>query len=107
MANMNNREYSALRSAVNEIMECGRVFVVENSNVLAGVKTFGVNWSACGTQNIEEAKKFAEEMNKACKIVEKLNAMQITVNYGAEEKPDREAYKALISKYMEELQLIC
>lgn len=56
------------------------------------------------TQNIEDAKKFAEKINKACKIVEKLNAMQITVNYGHEEKPDRESYMALITKYMEELQ---
>lgn len=107
MTNMNNREYSALMSAVDEIMECGRVMIVENSNVLAGVKTFGVNWSACGTQNIEETKKFAEKINKACKIVEKLNAMQINVNYEHDENPDIESYMALITKYMEELQSIC
>ena len=91
-------------SAVNEIMECRTVMIVENSGFGAGVKTFGVNWSACGTQNIEDAKKFAEKINKACKIVEKLNAMQINVKYEYEEKPDREAYMALITKWMEELQ---
>ena len=106
MTNMNNREYSALISAVDEIMEGRTVAIFENSSFGAEVKTFGVNWAACGTQNIEETKKFAEKINKACKIVEKLNAMQITVNYEAEEKPDREAYKALITKYMEELQSI-
>lgn len=104
MTNMNNREYSALMSAVNEIMEGITVFVEETSDYYAEVKTFGVNWSACGTQNIEDAKKFAEKINKACKIVEKLNAMQITVNYGHEEKTDRESYMALITKWMEELQ---
>lgn len=104
MTNMNKREYSALMNAVSEIMEGRTVFVEETSSCLAEVMTFGVNWSACGTQNIEETKKFAEKINKACKIVEKLNAMQITVNYGHEEKPDREAYMALITKYMEELQ---
>ena len=104
---MNSREYSALISAVNEITGGRTVFVVENSDLFAEVRTFGVNWSACGTQNIEETKKFAEKINKACKIVEKLNAMQITVNYGHEEKPDKEAYMALITKYMEELQSIC
>lgn len=104
MTNMNYREYSALMSAVNEIMGDRTVEVVENCDWRAKVKTFGVNWSACGTQNIEEAKKFAEQIDKACKIVEKLNAMQITVNYEDEEKTDREAYKALITKYMEELQ---
>ena len=31
MTNMNNREYSALMSAVDEIMEGGRAFVAENS----------------------------------------------------------------------------
>lgn len=103
---MNYREYSALASAVNEIMEGRTVFVVDNSEWHTEVKTFGVNWSACGTQNIEETKKFVEKINKACKIVEKLNAMQITVNYGHEEKPDRESYEALITKYMEELQSI-
>lgn len=103
---MNSREYSALMSAVSEIMEGRTVFVVDNSEWRAEVKTFGVNWSACGTQNIEDAKKFAEKINKACKIVEKLNAMQINVNYGHEEKPDREDYMALIAKYMEELQSI-
>lgn len=103
---MNYREYSALASAVNEIMEGRTVFVVDNSEWRAEVKTFGVNWSACGTQNIEEAKKFAEKINKACKIVEKLNAMQINVSYEDEEKPDRESYEALITKYMDELQSI-
>lgn len=104
MTNMNNREYSALMTAVSEIMEDRTVFVEENSDWRAEVKTFGVNWSACGTQNIEDAKKFAEKINKACKIVEKLNAMQINVIYRDEEKPDREAYMTLITKYMEELQ---
>mgnify|MGYP004661455885 CR=1 FL=1 len=104
MTNMSNREYSALMSAVSEIMEGRTVFVEENSDWRAEVKTFGVNWSACGTQNIEDAKKFAEKINKACKIVEKLNAIQINVIYKDEEKPDREAYMTLITKYMEELQ---
>lgn len=104
MTNMNYREYSALMSAVNEIMGDRTVSVQENSDLLAEVKTFGVNWACCGTQNIEESKKFADQINKACKIVEKLNAMQITVNYEDEEKQDREAYKALITKYMEKLQ---
>ena len=106
MTNMNSREYSALMSAVDEIMEGRTVKIFENPRFGAEVITFGVNWSACGTQNIEETKKFAEKINKACKIVEKLNAMQITVNYGHEEKPDRETYMALITKHMEELQSI-
>lgn len=104
MTNMNYREYSALKSAVDEIMEDRTVMVSENASWGADLKTFGVNWSACGTQNVEEAKKFAEQINKACKIVEKLNAMQITVNYEDVEELDREAYMALITKYMEELQ---
>ena len=107
MTNMNSREYTALISAVDEIMEGRTVKIFENSSFGAESLTFGVNWSACGTQNIEETKKFAEKINKACKIVEKLNAMQINVNYGHEEKPDRESYMALITKYMEELQSIC
>lgn len=102
MTNMNQIEYAALMSAVDKIMEGRTVFVEETSSWNAALKTFGVNWSACGTQNIEEAKKFAEKINKACKIVEKLNAMQITVNY--EGKPDRESCIVLITKYMEELQ---
>lgn len=100
--NMNYMEYSALMSAVDKIIEGRTVSIFENPSWGADLKTFGVNWSACGTQNVEEAKKFAEEINKACKIAEKLNAMQITVNY--EEKLDREAYMALITKYMEKLQ---
>jgi hypothetical protein len=103
MTNMNYMEYSALMSAVDKIMEGRTVSICEIPSWGAELKTFGVNWSACGTQNIEEAKKFAEKINKACKIAEKLNAMQITVNYD-EENPDREAYNALIIKYMEELQ---
>lgn len=103
MTNMNYREYTALMSAVDKIMEDRTVSISENPSWGADLKTFGVNWSACGTQSIEETKKFAEEISKACKIAEKLNAMQITVNYD-EEKPDREAYMALITKYMEELQ---
>lgn len=106
MKKMNKREYSALMSAVNEIMEGRTVNIYENSSFGAEVITFGVNWSACGTQNIEDAKKFAEKINKACKIVEKLNAMQINVSYEHEEKPDRESYMALITKYMDELQSI-
>lgn len=102
MTNMNCMEYTALMSAVDKIMEGRTVSICENPSWGAELKTFGVNWSACGTQNIEDTKKFAEKINKACKIAEKLNAMQITVNY--EEKPDREAYMALITKYMEELQ---
>lgn len=100
---MNYMEYTALMSAVDKIMEGRTVSICENPSWGAELKTFGVNWSACGTQNIEETKKFAEKISKACKIAEKLNAMQITVNYD-EEKPDREAYMALITKYMEELQ---
>ena len=104
MTNMNYLEYKALLTAVREIMNGRTVSVEENSVWNAEVKTFGVNWACCGTQSIEEAKKFAEQINKACKIVEKLNAMQINVNYDTEGKTDREAYKALIAKYMEELQ---
>lgn len=103
MTNMNYREYSALKSALDEIMEARTVSICENPSWGADLKTFGVNWSACGTQSIEETKKFAEEISKACKIAEKLNAMQIIVNYEDVEL-DREAYMALISKYMEELQ---
>lgn len=102
--NMNYREYSALKSALDEIMEARTVSICENPSWGADLKTFGVNWSACGTQSIEETKKFAEEINKACKIAEKLNAMQITVNYEDVEELDRESYMALISEYMEELQ---
>lgn len=105
MTNMKYREYSALMNAVSEIMEGRTVFAEETSSCLAEVKTFGVNWSACGTQNIEDAKKFAEKINKARKIVEKLNAMQINVNYEYEELPYR-AYMTLITKYKEELQSI-
>lgn len=106
MTNMNYMEYTALMSAVDKIMEGRTVSIYENPSWGAELKTFGVNWSACGTQNIEETKKFAEKINKACKIVEKLNAMQINVNYGHEEKSDRESYMALITKYTEELQSI-
>lgn len=101
--NMNYREYTALMSAVDKIMEDRTVSICENPSWGADLKTFGVNWSACGTQSIEETKEFAEQINKACKIAEKLNAMQIIVNYEDVEL-DREAYMALISKYMEELQ---
>lgn len=104
MTNMNYLEYKALLTAVREVMNGRTVSVEENSDWRSDEKTFGVNWACCGTQNIEEAKKFAEQINKACKIVEKLNAMEINVNYEDEEKLDREAYKALITKYMEELQ---
>lgn len=104
MTNMNYREYTALMSAVDKIMEDRTVSISENPSWGADLKTFGVNWSACGTQSIEETKKFAEEINKACKIAEKLNAMQITVKYEDVEELDREAYMALISKYIEELQ---
>lgn len=104
MINMNYLEYKALLTAVREIMNGRTVSIEENSDLISDEKTFGVNWACCGTQSIDESKKFAEQINKACKIVEKLNAMQINVNYEDEEKPDREAYKAMITKYMEELQ---
>ena len=104
MTNMNYTEYSALMNAVSEIMEGRTVSIEENSDWRAEVKTFGVNWACCGTQNIEDAKKFAEKINKACKIVEKLNAMKINVDYCTEEKLSKESRKALITKYMEELQ---
>ena len=39
MTNMNNREYSALMSAVNEIMEGRTVSIYENSSCIAEVKT--------------------------------------------------------------------
>ena len=105
MKNMNYKEYSALMIAVNNIMNDSRVIrIEENTNWRSDVETFGVNWACCGTQSIEESKKFAEQINKACKIVEKLNAMEIKVNYCFEEKPSKEEYKALIAKYTEELQ---
>ena len=97
-------ENSELIIAVDEIMNCRTVTIEENSDWRSDVKTFGVNWSCFGTQSIEEAKKFAEQISKACKIVEKLNAMKINVNYESEGKTNREAYKAMITKYMEELQ---
>lgn len=104
MTNMNYLEYGALLTAVRGIMNGRTVSIEENSDWRSDVKTFGVNWACCGTQNIEEAKKFAKQINKACKIVEKLNAMQINVNYDDEEKPSKEAYKVMFTKYMKELQ---
>lgn len=104
MTNMNYTEYSAIMNAVSEIMEGRTVSIEENSDWRSDVKTFGVNWGCLGTQNIEDAKKFAEKINKACKIVEKLNAMKINVSYDTEEKLSMEERKALITKYMEELQ---
>ena len=101
---MNHLEYVALMTAVRGIMNGRIVSVEENSDFSSDVKTFGVNWGCCGTQSIEEANKFAEQINKACKIVEKLNAMKINVNYDTEGKTDREAYRAMIAKYMDELQ---
>lgn len=61
MTNMNYMEYTALMSAVDKIMEGRTVSICENPSWGADLKTFGVNWSACGTQNIEDAKKFAEK----------------------------------------------
>ena len=104
MTNMNYLEYGALMTAARGIMNGRLVSIVENSDLSSDEKTFGVNWACCGTQSIEESKKFAEQINKACKIVEKLNAMQININYDTEGKTDREAYRAMIAKYMEELQ---
>lgn len=81
MKNMTYDEFSAMMSSVRDVMNSTLVTVEETTGLRDKVEKFGVNWGCCGTQNIEETKKFAEQINKACRIVEKLNAMEIHVNY--------------------------
>ena len=81
MKNMTYDEFSAMMSAVRDVMNSTLVRIEETTGLRDEVEKFGVNWSCCGTQNIDATKIFAEKLDKACRIVEKLNAMEIHVNY--------------------------
>ena len=43
---------------------------------------------------------------RACRIIEKLDAMHIYVDYNNLRKLDKEAYRALVEKYKEELRAV-
>lgn len=43
-----------------------------------------INWAACGTQSVENAKVFAENLMKTCTAVETINALKLEVEYTEE-----------------------
>lgn len=99
MQNMSYDEYCAMMLAVGNVMDSRLVEVCEETGHNEEDVKFGVNWSSCGTQSIKETKKFAEKINKACRIAEKLNAMEIKVNY--DEKITKEEYRDKVHFYTE------
>lgn len=99
MKNMSYDEYCAMMLAVENAMDSRIVEICEEPGHNEGDEKFGVNWSSCGTQSIKETKKFAEKINKACRIAEKLNAMEIKVNY--DEKISKEEYRDKVNFYTE------
>lgn len=99
MKSMSYDEYCAMMLAVGNAMDSRIVMVCEETGHNECDEKFGVNWSSCGPQSIEKTKKFAEKINKACRIAEKLNAMEIKVNYN--EKITKEEYRDRVNFYTE------
>lgn len=99
MKNMSYDEYDAMMSAIEKAMDSRLVKIYEATRHNEEVEKFGINWGCCGTQSLEETKKFAEQINKACRIVEKLNAMEIKINYS--EKITKEEYLDKVDFYTE------
>lgn len=99
MTNMSYDEYCAMMLAVENAMDSRIVMVCEETGHNEGDAKFEVNWSSCGPQSIEKAKKFAEKINKACRIAEKLNAMEIKVDYN--DKITKEEYRDKVHFYTE------
>ena len=99
MKNMSYDEYCAMMLAVGNAMDSRLVEICEEPGHNEGDEKFGVNWSSCGTQSIEKAKKFAEKIRKACQIAEKLNTMKIKVDYN--DKITKEEYQDKVNFYTE------
>lgn len=49
-------------------------------------RTYGVNWSACGTQSVEDTQKFIDQMQFAVELTKMLNDCKIVLrNYDDED----------------------
>lgn len=60
---------------------------------------YGVNWSARGTQNVEDSRKYAENIMMAVSLCEDLNELEINVDYSDVDVTGRSE-----EKYQEQLK---
>ena len=99
---MNFNEYKALMTAVGATVRSRIVSIEEFPDCGAGPKVFHVT-GECSPAEWHETMAATE---RACRIMEKLDAMRIYVDYDDLRKLDKEAYRALVEKYKEELRAV-
>lgn len=65
-----------------------------------GIFKLGINWSAIGTVDPEEAKDFAKELTHNADVAKKFNALEIMVDrkINSKEIHDEESYNNLVSR---------
>lgn len=99
---MNFNEYKALMTAVNATVRSRIVSIEEFPDCGAGPKVFHVT-GECSPAAWHETIAATE---RACRIMEKLDAMHIYVDYDDLRKLDKETYQTLVGKYKEELRAV-
>ena len=81
-----NEYYSAMQRALCEFyLEEGiSIYGDDGSFREKHPMIFGVNWSAKGTRTIAETRDYAEALAHAADICERLNGLELEVDYAAE-----------------------
>lgn len=85
---INRTKWNIINTVLNRISRELGVSIYEanscfNDNMQKPVE-FGLNWSACGTQSIEETQQYITKMNEAVGIAKFMNQFELTVDWSSE-----------------------
>ena len=76
MNKITSNQYYGIGQVIMKVMQkknIERINIYENSEFRSKVKTFGINWSAIGTVDIETTNKFINDLGEATKIIKYIN----------------------------------
>ena len=98
-------EYYILIMAVNNYAEAIGVNVYEMNSTFSERTTprkYGVNWSAQGTQEPEQAVEYALNIAKAARLADALNGFELVVDY----KEDGNITREELDQTLEQIELL-
>ena len=100
---MTSEYYSALKRALAWVYRNDGIDLCELSGGWRDDRKlkFGVNWSAQGTKPASDARDYARALNHAADICDRLNELELIIDYNAELTMGNDERKELIMKLID------
>lgn len=109
---INATKWNMINTALNRISNELGVRITETTSLLFAGQTpveFGLNWSAYGTQSIEDAKKYINSMDEAMGIAKFMNRFELVVDWSEKIEIDdsnRDFWLAELERVYEAIKLV-